>query len=111
MAPVMPWGSTAFRAAKVGADVEIALQRTDLEIAPEIGFDSLRRSDGPRKSGVIRHFMQEGSPAQRAAVGQRLRPLGGVEEQLDLAVADRIHDIGPSLGGFQDAVGGHPLLD
>src|SRR5690606_16935568 len=42
---------------------EIALQRAHLEVAPEIGFDSLRRGDGPRKSGVVRHFMQEGSAA------------------------------------------------
>ena len=26
---------------------EIALQRTHLEVTPEIGFDSLRRGDGP----------------------------------------------------------------
>jgi len=29
-----------------GAAVEVALQRMDLEIAPEIGLDTLRRGDG-----------------------------------------------------------------
>ena len=42
---------------------EISLQRTNLEVTPEIGPDALRCSDGPRKSGVVRYFMQEGCPA------------------------------------------------
>src|ERR1700685_2023074 len=42
---------------------EIALQRTHLKVAPEISPDALRRGDGPRESGVVRHFMQEGGAA------------------------------------------------
>src|SRR5262249_1267933 len=80
---------------------EVALQRAYLEVALQIGLDALRRGDGPRKSGVVRHFMQEGGVAQRPAIGQRRRPLGGIENQLNAAVFDGIHDVGPA---FQDLV-------
>src|SRR5208282_1974551 len=42
---------------------KIILQRTHFEVAPEVGLDTLRCGDGPRESGVVRHFMQEGSAA------------------------------------------------
>src|SRR5689334_19090658 len=41
--------------------------------------------------------MQEGRMAQGAAVGQGRRPLGGVENQLNTAVFDGIHDMGPAF--------------
>src|ERR1700684_3639157 len=65
---------------------KITLQRADLEVPAQIGADALRGRHGTRKSGVIWYFMQEGSAPQRAAVGQRLRPVGGIEDQLDVAV-------------------------
>src|SRR4029077_12354392 len=43
---------------------EIALQRPDLKLAPKIGFDAQRGRNGPRKSGVVWHFMQEGRAPQ-----------------------------------------------
>src|SRR5580704_2020600 len=72
---------------------EIALQRTHLEVTPEIGPDALRCGDGPRESGVVRHFMQEGSAAQRPAVIERGCPLGSVENQMNFAVLDGIDDV------------------
>src|SRR5215472_8672258 len=71
-----------------GLAAEIALQRAHLEITRKLGLDPLGRGNGPRKSGVVRNFMQEGGPAQRPAVGERGRPLGGIEHQLDPAVGD-----------------------
>src|SRR6516165_12664953 len=55
--------------------------------------------------------MQEGGPPQRAAVLQRLIPLGSVEQELNLAVADGVHDIGPTLGGLENTVAGGAVLD
>src|SRR6266403_695607 len=76
---------------------KIALQGADLKVPAQIGSDTLRGRHGTRKSGVIWHFMQEGSAPQGAAVGQRLRPFGGVENQLDVAVHDGVDDMRPAL--------------
>src|SRR5512135_3898025 len=81
---------------------EISLQRTNLEVALEIGSNALRCGDRPRKSGVVRHFMQEGSAAQRAAIGQRGRPFGRVKNDLNLAVFDGVDDVRPPFGDFID---------
>src|SRR3984957_19081337 len=79
---------------------KITLQRADLKIPAQIGADALRGRHGTRKSGVIWHFMQEGSPPQRAAVGQRLRPLRRIEDQLNIAIHDGIDDMRPPLKHF-----------
>src|SRR6266404_8367702 len=76
---------------------KITLQRADLKVPAQIGADALRGCHGSRKSGVIWHFMQEGSTSQRAAVGQGLRPFRGVEDQLDVAISDGVDDMRPSL--------------
>src|ERR1700758_4722242 len=76
---------------------KITLQGADLKVPAQIGADALRGRHGTRKSGVIWHFMQEGSTAQRAAVGQRLRPFRGVENQLNVAVHDGVDDMRPPL--------------
>ena len=55
--------------------------------------------------------MQEGCPPQRAAIGQRLGALGGVENELDLAVLDGIDDMGPALEALLICVGGDAVLD
>src|SRR4029079_8254252 len=89
---------------------EIALQRTHLEVAPEISFDSLRCGDGPRKSGVVWHFMQEGCPPQRTAIGTGRRHLGGIETQLDPAVFDGVDDMGSSFQDLVDLAGGKALF-
>src|SRR5476651_2856110 len=62
-------GLRSLREPPSGPIAEVALQRTHLEVAPEIGFYALRRSDGTRKSGVVRRFMQEGGMAHGPAVG------------------------------------------
>src|SRR5579864_1228281 len=46
--------------------------------------------------------MQEGCAPQRAAVRQRRRPLGGVENQLNVAVFDGVDDMGPALRHLVD---------
>src|SRR6202140_5632303 len=76
---------------------KITLQGADLKVPAQIGADALRGRHGTRKSGVIWHFMQEGSASQRPAVGQRLWPFGGVEDQLDIAVHDGVDDMRPSF--------------
>src|SRR5512143_3767421 len=81
-----------------------------LEVTLEIGLDALRRGDGPRKSGVVRYFMQEGRMAQGTAVGQRSSPLGGVENKLNAAVFDGIHDVGPALQNLVDLGSFDPLF-
>src|SRR6187551_1092414 len=81
-----------FVAGPSGRLTEIALQCADLEVAPKVGLDALRRSDGTGKSGVVRHFMQEGCPPERLAVGQGSGPLGGVENKLNPAIFDGIDD-------------------
>src|SRR6201999_1209231 len=55
---------------------KVTLKGADLKVSVEIGTDTLGCRLRPRKSGVIGHFMQEGSPPQRAAIGQRLLSLG-----------------------------------
>src|SRR5262245_50953805 len=57
------------------------------------------------KSGVVRDFMQEGRLAQRPAVGQGLGALGGVEDDLDLAVLDGVHDVRAALEDLVDLGG------
>src|SRR5262245_50312171 len=89
---------------------EVALQRAYLEVTLQIGLDALRRGDGPRKSGVVWHFMQEGRVAQRPAVGQCCRPLGGIENQLNTAVFDGIHDVGPAFQYLVDLGDRDPLF-
>src|SRR5262249_4415668 len=54
--------------------------------------------------------MQEGSAAQRLAVGQRLGALGGVENQLDSAVFDGVDDVWPAFRGLEDALRRQPPL-
>src|SRR5262249_24273504 len=93
-----------------GLAAEIALQRAHIEVAPDIGFDSLRCGDGPRKSGVVRHFMQEGCAPQGAAVGQGGRPLSGVENELNPAICNGIDDVGAPFQHLVDSAGGQTLL-
>src|ERR1700759_5789905 len=76
---------------------KVTLKCADLKVSVEIGTDTQGSRLRPRKSGVIGHFMQEGSAPQRAAVGQRLRTPRGVEHQLDLAIGDGVDDVGPPL--------------
>src|SRR5258708_6802147 len=89
---------------------EIALQRTHLEIAPKMGADPLRGGDGSGKSGVIRDFMQEGGAPERPAVGERGRSLGGIEDQVDLAILDSVDDMRPSLEYLVHLFGRNPVL-
>src|SRR5262245_66338546 len=54
--------------------------------------------------------MQEGGMAQRPAVRQRRRPLGRIENQLNTAVFDGIHDMGPPFQHLVDLGRRHPLF-
>ena len=54
--------------------------------------------------------MQEGGAPQRAAIGQRRRPLGGIENELHIAVFDGVDDMGPAFGYFIDALRRDPLF-
>src|SRR5665213_4506217 len=87
---------------------KVTLQRADLKVPAQIGADALGSRHGTRKSGVIWHFMQEGSSSQRAAVGQRLRPFGGIEHELDVAVYDGVDDMWPAFQHLVDLFGRHP---
>src|ERR1700719_22695 len=89
---------------------KVTLKCADLKVSVEIGTDTQGCRLRPRKSGVIGHFMQEGSPPQRPAVGQRLRSLGGVEHQLDLAIGDGVDDMGPPLQHLVDLLGRHAVI-
>src|SRR5258708_23047249 len=102
-----PWpnGLGALLFSNEASAPEIALQRPDLEFASEKGFDSPRRRNGPRKSGVVWNFMQEGRAPQCAGIGQRLSALGGIENQLDLAVLDRIDAVRAAFQLFIDSCG------
>src|SRR6202023_135841 len=82
----LPINCRTYGPAKRSGFGKITLQRAALKVPAQIGADALRGRHGTRKSGVIWHFMQEGSASQRPAVGQRLRPFGGVEDQLDVAI-------------------------
>src|SRR5262245_5550665 len=89
---------------------EICLQRTDLEISSEVGLDAKRGRDGPMKSGVVRNFMQEGGLPEGPAVGQRLGPLGGIEDDLDLPVLDGVDDMRAPFQHLVDLGGLDPVL-
>src|SRR6202035_1896973 len=52
------------RPAKGSGFGKITLQRADLKVPAQIGADALGSRHGTRKSGVIWHFMQEGSSSQ-----------------------------------------------
>ena len=54
--------------------------------------------------------MQEGRPAQGPAVGQRRRPFGGIEHELDPAIGDAVHDVGPALQDLVDLRGVDAVL-
>src|ERR1700704_6811444 len=84
---------------------KIALQGADLKVSAQIGADALRGRHSTRKSGVIWHFMQEGSAPQRSTVGQRLRPFGGVENELDVAIGDGVDDMRPALQNLVNLFG------
>src|SRR5262245_39145554 len=90
---------------------EITLQRANLEVSPEIGFYSLRRGDGSRKSGVVGDFMQEGSAPQRPAVCQCHCTFCGVENQLDPPIPDRIDDVWAAFGNLVDLFRLHSFGD
>src|ERR1041384_4319516 len=100
-----PNAPLTFAASLSGRPAEIALQRAYLEVVPEVGFYALCRSHGSGKSGVVRHFMQEGCPPQWTAVRQGGGPLGGVENQLNPAVFDGVHDVGTALGHLVNLCG------
>src|SRR6201994_2056350 len=89
---------------------KVTLKGADLKVSVEIGTDTLGCRLRPRKSGVIGHFMQEGSPPQRAAIGQRLWPFGGVEHQLDLAIGDGVDDVRPALQHLVHLVGRNAVV-
>src|SRR5258705_6400490 len=93
----LPINCRAFSPAQRSGFGKITLQGADLKVPAQIGADALRGCHGTRKSGVIWHFMQEGSTSQRAAVGQRLRPFRGVKDQLDVAIRDGVDDMRPPL--------------
>src|SRR3954453_15587127 len=54
--------------------------------------------------------MKEGGAAQRARVGERLRALVRVEDELNRAVRDRVDDMRPALRDLVDLSGGEALL-
>src|SRR5262249_46373714 len=51
------------------------------------------------------NFMQEGRAPQCTGISQRLSTLGGVENQLDFAVLDRVDNVGAPLQLFVDSCG------
>src|SRR5208282_6566837 len=69
---------------------EIVLQRSDFKIAGQRGLDALGRRDRARKCRIIRRSLQEGGAAQRLGIAKRSRPFGGVEHELNDAVAHRV---------------------
>src|SRR6266481_7409800 len=93
----LPINCRAFSPAQRSGFGKITLQGADLKVPAQIGADALCGRHSTRKSGVIWHFMQEGSAPQRSAVGQRLGAFGGVEDELDVAIGDGVDDMRPSL--------------
>src|SRR5262249_15668610 len=104
--PCRPTG----RLIKLSGRAEICLESAHLEVSPEIGLNALRRGAGSMKSGVVRNFMQEGGLPSRATIGQRLGALGRVEHDLNLAVLDGVHDVGPAFQHLVDLGGLDALL-
>src|ERR1700687_6064997 len=102
----LPINCRAHGPAKRSGFGKVTLQGADLKVPAQIGADTLRGRHGTRKSGVIWHFMQEGSAPQGAAVGQGLRPFGGIENQLDVAIRDGIDDMRPALQYLVNLFGG-----
>src|SRR6478752_4229972 len=84
------------------ASGEVVLERPNLEIAAQIGLYALGRRDRPCKSGIVGHLMQEGGLAQGAGIRQGAGTLGGVEDELDIAVLDRVHHMRTSLQNLVD---------
>ncbi len=55
--------------------------------------------------------MQEGSPPQRSAVGERLRAFGGVEHELHVAIGDGVVDnMRPALQHLVDLLGRNAVV-
>src|ERR1700682_1033145 len=103
----LPTNCRAYGPAKRSGFGKVTLQGADLKVPAQIGADALRGRHSTRKSGVIWHFMQEGSAPQRTAVGQRLRAFGGVENELDIAIGDGVDDMRPSLQHLVHLLGWH----
>src|SRR5262245_39457413 len=96
------------RACRSGRRCEIGLQGAYFKTAGPVSFDPERYRERTCDSGVIGDLVQEGCPAQRTAVGKRARPLGGVDEELDLAVFDRVDDVRPAFEHLVDLAAGDP---
>ena len=81
---------------------EIGLQGSDFKNAGGVCLDALHGGNRAGERGVIRHLVQKRCAPQRPAVGERLGPFGGVEDQDDIAVLDSIDDVGPAFKHLVD---------
>src|SRR3546814_7944 len=71
--------------------------------------DRLRRGIARRGGGVIGDVGAKRRGADRLRILQRLPPLGGVEDQLHIAVLDSIDDMRAAFGDLVDALDLDPL--
>src|ERR1700704_5385999 len=83
---------------------KIILQRANLEIAGEIGPNSLRRGDRASEGRIVGHLMQESGAAQRPRIGEGLGAFRRIEHKLDLAVLDQVDDMRPAFRNLVDTL-------
>ena len=82
--------------------LKIGLQGCDFKTAGFQGGDRLDRRPGTGDGRVIGDVEGERGAAEAEAVGDRLRALGGVEDQLDLARQHRVDDVRAALQHLVD---------
>src|ERR1700730_11744116 len=83
---------------------KVILQRANLEIAGEIGPNSLRRGDRASEGRIVGHLMQESGAAQRPRIGEGLCAFRRIEHKLDFAVFDQVDDVRPAFRNLVDAL-------
>uniref|UniRef100_A0A0N4ZAF6 NAD-specific glutamate dehydrogenase n=1 Tax=Parastrongyloides trichosuri TaxID=131310 RepID=A0A0N4ZAF6_PARTI len=71
----------------------VGLHRADIQFAGADGGDGLGRGQGAGGGREVGRLHHQRRAADFEAVGQRLLALGGVEDQLDLAVLHRVDDV------------------
>src|SRR6266511_1959312 len=75
----------------------IGLERLYIEGSCPLGGDRLGDREDAGKGGIMGYFLEESGLADGLRIGLRYLAFGGVENELDFAVLQRVHDIGPAL--------------
>jgi len=78
------------------------LQTAIAQLLLSQGTDSSHRRSRSRERGHQRHVVRDGRRTDLRAVGVRLWPQGGVQNQVYLSLTNQVHHVGRPLGYLID---------